>query len=309
MQTNSTTYNMPVLYVSYKVSFYTRFLNTLNAMTASFLGISSKSRGTNPKEAPEIRPINHGHRYLESYRDRLCSLYTEPAYAHLRFERWQVSEIRTYKDKGCPVKHEYLVATVYDENNVEILLRIERRVQDADVNEPNGQSSLSSSKKVACDQITLLSPSAFKDDQLPVSHLQFRDGHHVPLPKLVVLACTVNEHCRAYNALLSNCYWFCHVTSEALKKVFNFTVVPVEGGSQQGWLYGLPLCGNVDIGVVVKEYHKAWDEFVQKIDEIKNNPNNEHTIAAKKLAAEERQRADILAREVRELRARMAMMT
>ncbi len=265
MQTNSTTYNMPVLYVSYKVPLYTRFLNTLNAMTASFLGISLRSRSTNPQEAPEIQPINHGHRYLESYRDRLCSLYTEPAYADLGFDRWQVSEIRTYKDKGSQLKHEYLVATVHDENNVEILLRIERRVQDTDTNEPNGQSSLSSSKKVACDQITLLQPSTFKDDQLQVSLYQFHDGHHIPLPKLVVLACTVNECSRIYNALCHNCYWFCYVTCEALRKVFGATVVPVEGSSQQGCLYFLPLRGDADIGDVVKKYGKAWDEFVQKV--------------------------------------------
>ena len=266
MQTNSTTYNMPVLYVSYKVSFYTRLLNTLNAMTG-FLGISSKSQSPNPQEAPEIKPINHGHRYLESYRDRLCSLYTEPAYTRLSFERWKVSEIRTYKDTGSPVKHEYLVARVHDENS-EILLRIERRVQDPDTIEPNGQGSISSMdkfKKVACDQITLLSPSTFKNDQLPVSHFQFHDGHHVPLPKLIVLACTVNDCDRTYNVLLRNCYWFCHVTSEALKKVFNFTDLPVQGSSQQGWLYLVPLCGNVDIGNVVKKYHKAWDEFIQKV--------------------------------------------
>lgn len=267
MQTNSMTYNMPVLYVSYKVSFYTHLLCTLNAMTSGLLGIS-RSRSTNPQEAPEIRPINHGHRYLESYRDRLCSLYTEPACAHLSFDRWKVSEIRTYKDKGSQVKHEYLVATVHDENNMEILLRIERRIQDPDTIEPNGQSSLPSTdkfKKVACDQITLLPPSTIKDDQLPVGHFRFHDGHHVPLPKLVVLACTVNEHCRIYNALLRNCYWFCHVTSEALKKMFNVTVVPVEGSSQQGSLYGVSLRGNVDIGDVVKKYYKAWDEFVEKV--------------------------------------------
>ncbi len=267
MQTNPTTYNVPVLYVSYKVSFYTRFFYTLSAMTR-FLGIPSKSQGTNPQESAEIRPINHGHRYLESYRDRLCSIYTEPAYTHLSFERWQVSEIRTYKDKGSQVKHEYLVATVHDESNAEILLRIERRIQDADVTEPNGQASLPSSdkfKKVACDQITLLSPSAFKDDQLPVSHFQFHDCHHVPLPKLVVLACTVNEYCRTYHAALRNCYWFCHTTSEALKKAFDNTVVPVEGSSHQGWLYCFPLCGTVDIDDVVKNYQKAWDEFAQKV--------------------------------------------
>jgi len=234
-------------------------------MTASFLGISLRSRSTNPQEAPEIQPINHGHRYLESYRDRLCSLYTEPAYADLGFDRWQVSEIRTYKDKGSQLKHEYLVATVHDENNVEILLRIERRVQDTDTNEPNGQSSLSSSKKVACDQITLLQPSTFKDDQLQVSLYQFHDGHHIPLPKLVVLACTVNECSRIYNALCHNCYWFCYVTCEALRKVFGATVVPVEGSSQQGCLYFLPLRGDADIGDVVKKYGKAWDEFVQKV--------------------------------------------
>jgi len=39
---------------------------------------------------------------------------TQPKMLHLDFERWQASEVYTYKGRGMTIGHEFLIATFHD---------------------------------------------------------------------------------------------------------------------------------------------------------------------------------------------------
>ena len=254
--------------------------------------IMQESEG-NPGDAEEFKLFKNGYRCLDHYRQFLCTLYTaEPDSYELSFKRWKVSKIRTYKDRGTLVKHEYLVATLCDADGHELELRMERRVQEssaiglitkslsalgsaspaaaADGTTPTStQTKDDKFRKWAADEISVCSSSSFDDDQVQVDHFRFQDGHHVPLPQLVVLACAINEYCATYHITLSNCYWFCDVASKALKRRFDHMPEPVGDSGELGRWHGISICSSSDIEAVVTEvlenYEKSWYEFCSKV--------------------------------------------
>jgi hypothetical protein len=109
-QAEPTSYGKPPLRVSYKVPFSLRLRYTITSI-AHFFRIMQPQQ--NYAESPEFLPIKNGQR-VGSYRDSLSLLYLDPKTVNLARNHWRVAEIRTFKDKGTKVKHEYLVATLRD---------------------------------------------------------------------------------------------------------------------------------------------------------------------------------------------------
>ncbi|KAF8707251.1 hypothetical protein AX14_013664 [Amanita brunnescens Koide BX004] len=300
------------LRISYRVPFHTRFFCAANSF-ARLIGITQKAY-PNPEDAEEFVPIKNGYRYVENYCDRLCSLYTEPEMHHLRFERWQASEICTYRSQGTAVGHEYLIATLHDADNREIHLRLERGVQVSSTHThahvvkgrnclseasatsadsaKRGGSPVEGPGRLAINETSIFASFASNEDRQPFNHFRFEDGHHVSLPQLVVLASTIDEYSKTRQFSNHNCYWFCHVISEALKMRFKYKPLSGDGGPQQNRLHNISLHQNVNIGEVLDLYDIAWNRFVQKIDVIVNNPNNRDTRIARQQAEEYRRRAD-----------------
>jgi hypothetical protein len=285
-----------ILRLSYKVPFHIRLRSTVNSI-ARFLRIMQRPY-ENPEDADEFRPIKHGYRFVDSYRDRLTLLYSKPETQHLDRKRWMISEIRTYKDRKTRVKHEYLIATVYDQYGQTILFRIERRVRDSVIKSigkrflPGSHTSASSSfppagtdlanqegvqvkkpskfMKRALDQISIVKPSDLDPKQLPVEHIVFNSGHHVSLPELIILAYTISDYSREYHLTQSNCYWFCYIAIEYLKKHYPHTQPKLPGRKQQGtWsmLGGKRNLVYKDIAfeALDKGYEKFWNDFEQEV--------------------------------------------
>ncbi len=172
-----------------------------------------------------------------------------------------------YKGRGTTVGHEFLIATLHDAENREILLRLERGNRAPHVVKGGnvwGGAQRGSARAESpgrwLNEISIF-PSAFNDDSgLPVDHFRFDDGHHVPLPQLVVLASTINEYAGTHRFAHPNCYWFCYVVSEALKKRFSHKPLSADGG-----FHRMPLYQNVNIDEVLELYDKSWNKFVQKV--------------------------------------------
>ena len=286
-----------VLRLSYKVPFHVRLRSTINSV-ARFLRIMHRPY-QNPEDADEFRPIKHGYRFVDSYRDRLTLLYSKPETLHLDRKRWMISEIRTYKDKKTRVLHEYLIATVYDHYGNTVLFRIERRVRDSVVKSigkrllPGSRKGSSSTSppvgtdldhqegvqvkkpskfmKRALDQVSIIKPSDLDVNQLPVEHIVFNSGHHVSLPELIILAYTISDFSREYHLTQSNCYWFCYIAIEYLKKHYPCTQPELPGRKQQGtWsmLVGNLVYKDIDFEVLDKSYEKFWNDFEQEVCSI-----------------------------------------
>ena len=245
---------VPALCISYKVPLQTRLLCVANSL-ARFFGITQNAY-TNPEDAEEFVPIRNGLHYVDAYCDRLCAMYTEPKTYRLRFDRWQASEVCTYKGYGT-IEHGYFIAIFHDADNRVIHLHLERGVQAsstrAHVVEGSGLSAAG-----------IFGSSAFQEDRQPVVHLRFDNGHHVPLPQLAVLASTVDEYLKTRQFTHHSCDWFCHVVSEALKKRFNHKALSGDA-PQQGRGHNMPFYQGVDIDEVLDLYDTSWNKFVQKV--------------------------------------------
>ena len=239
------------------------------------------SVGMNPSDAEEFAELlKNRYSGVHHYRDALCILYAKAENYQLSLDRWKVSKIRTFKDKDSLVKHEYLVATLFDADGRELDLRMERRVKEssamnfitgglgvvgsastravsADVGTQEKDDKF---RKWAADEISICSSDTFDDTQLQVDHFRFQGGHPVSLPQLVVLACAISEYSATYHIALSNCYWFCYVASKALKKRFNHTLEPVGDSGQLGCCYGIPLYLRSNIQEVVTKVLESYDE-------------------------------------------------
>jgi hypothetical protein len=286
-----------VLRLSYKVPFLVRLRSTFKTI-AHFLRIM-QAPYQNPEDAEEFLPIKHGYRFVDSYRDRLTLLYSKPETQHLDRRRWMVSEIRTYKDSKSNVKHEYLVATLYDQYENEVLFRIERRVRDSVIKSigkglipgsltganitspPAGSDSANQddlqekkSKKFmkrALDQISIVKPSDFTITQIPVEHIVFAPNHHVSLPELIILACTISDYSREYHLTQYNCYWFCYISMEYLKNHYMSMRPQLAGRGLQGtwsWLSPGKVYKEIDFKVIDKNYDKFRNEFEQEVSYI-----------------------------------------
>ena len=289
-QAASSGYGKPPLRVSYKVPFSLRLRHAITSL-AHFLRIMQQP-SPNYAASPEFATIKNGNR-VDSYSESLRLMYTDPATVHLARDRWRVAEIKTYKDKDTAVKHEYLVAALKldGEEKGEVLLRIERRIQSSTAKElftrgrarseprpahhsdedyPGGQPATAEKrrpfKKRAADEVALVTPN-FVNQEL-VEHMVFDSA--LSLPQLIVLACVVNEHARGYNFFEKNCYWFCYIVTEMLKKhcKLRFPELPTRG-LQATWK-GLPagaLWTDVDrnFGELSLSYEAKWQKFGDKV--------------------------------------------
>src|SRR6266550_196402 len=341
------TYGKSALRVSYKVPFSVRLRYTLSSI-AHFFRMTSQSTHFQSKE---FKPLNNVYR-VDSYRDYLCLLYAKPKNANLSREHWKVTEINTYKDQRTTVRHEYLIANLSDGKGGTVFLRIERRLQDSSAKAfgkaimgrgsgsrsnsgPAPQSNTDSDsqdgatttvndgkkkkfKKNAVDEVTLFDPTLPKNqeemkNQKLVERIVFAPDHQIPLPKLVVLACAINDHSREYHFFEKNCYWFCYCAVEALKQRHKGEPQPVNG-KQASWR-GLPtghLWDEIDFEQLLNKFDFMWGEFDREvsfffwiwgedgpdvnefwqIDEIVNNPHNVHIKKAKEQAEEERKQKE-----------------
>ena len=246
------------------------------------------SARSNPGDAEELDELlKNRYHGVHHYRSALCILYAKAENYQLSLDRWKVSTIRTYKDRGTVAQHEYLVATLCDTDGQEFNLRMERRIQPSSTMSPitafgsaSSRSDVTASagtqekeekfRKWAVDEISICSSNTLGNDQVQVDHLRFQDGHHASLPRLaqlVVLACAISDCCATYNIMLSNCYWFCYVASEVLKKRFQVdnTLEPVGASSQLGRWNGIPVCSSFGIEEVLESYDKSWDDFCSKV--------------------------------------------
>ena len=64
------------------------------------------------------------------------------------------------------------------------------------------------------DEVTLFDPELPKNkeemkSQVLVECFVFDPNHRIPLPKLDVLACAINDHSKECHFFEKNCYWFC----------------------------------------------------------------------------------------------------
>ena len=305
LHADSMDYIMTVLDISHQVPLY--FLCTIDIIARVIMSVA----WTNPGDAEEFELLRNGYRgSLHHYLDRLRNLYTKPENYQISFNRWKVSEIRTYKDNGTAVQHEYLVATLSDADGHKLDLRMERLVQPSypmiggfgsASSRPSGTESADPQekegkfRKLAADEISICSSIAFNGDQVPVDHFRFQDGHHVPLPQLVILACAISEYYATYHLTQRNCYWFCYVASEALKRRFqvDHTIEPVGDSSQQGRWNGIPACpsGNIEevLKKVLENYDKRWKDFASEvalfIPPIDQHSSRHSTYVANRLTA------------------------
>ena len=289
-QAEPTSYGKPPLRVSYKVPFSLRFRYTITSI-AHFFRIMQPQQ--NYAEAPEFLPIKNG-QHVGSYRDSLSLLYLDPKTAKFARNNWKVTEIKTFKDKGTKVKHEYLVATLSDDDKGEVLLRIERRIQDSSAKtfgksimrrsrtEPSPSDSDSSKgdttqpneekakpfKKIAVDEVALVNAkSPNVDKQELVQRVRFEGETRITLPQLVVLACAVNNYSKEYHIFEQNCYWFCYLLTELLQKLSTPSFPEISTRSRGTWL-GLPadsLYREADFGVLSEKYDAMWSAFENKV--------------------------------------------
>lgn len=295
-QEESANISKPILRISYKVPLSVRLRSILNTVSSFFR--TMKVSYNTPENAEEFLPIKHGYRFVDSYLDRLRMLYAEPDTQHLSQSRWEVVAIRTYKDKKTKVRHEYLVATLSDDHQNTILLRIERRSWDSVIksivvrgslkgvspNTPPVDPTLANEdsakekdqdkfQKRALDQISIIKPSKFNVRQVPVEHIVFKtdDSHKLPtLVDLIVLAHTVSDYSRAYHLTETNCYWFCYITSEILKMNFLCDRPDLPTRDLQGrwsWLgiKGGKVYKEVEFSVVDKNYQRMRDNFQRRV--------------------------------------------
>ena len=290
-QVEPTSYGKPPLRVSYKVPFSLRLRYTFTSI-AHFFRIMQPQQ--NYAESPEFLPIKNGQR-VGSYRDSLSLLYLDPKTVNLARNRWKVAEIKTYKDKGTKVKHEYLVATLSDGDRGEVLLRIERRIQDSsaktfgksimrrsrtepipsdsdsgkqDTAQPNEEKA-KPFKKNAVDEVALVtSKSPNMDKQELVQHIVFDDQTRISLPQLILLACAVNNYSKEYHFFEQNCYWFCYLITEMLQRLSKPIFLELSTRSRQGTWLGLPadaLWRDADLDVLSAKYDAMWGAFENKV--------------------------------------------
>ena len=233
------------LWVSYKVPLSLRLRYTITS-TTHLTGIIQR-QVQNHAASAEFLPIKNGRR-VESYSESLRSLYIDPETVHLARNHWKVIEIKTYKDHDTTIKHEYLIATLSDGDGGEVLLQIDRRIHDSSMKmiaksiiqqylssqgQPNPPSNSDPNTpdapqpndananifwKIAVDDIALVPNLPTSDKQKLVEHILFHD-QNVLLPQLIMLACAINDYSNEYHIIETNCYWFCYLMAELLKRL------------------------------------------------------------------------------------------
>jgi len=160
--------------------------------------------------------------------------------------------------------------------------------------------------KLASDGVTfsdLNLPLPWTDNAEVIDIINFEEGHYVPLVRLAVLARCVHNKAVEYNVLTQNCYFFAHVTCEALKELHpKHTLPPAQGKAKQGTWNGLPVALLFDEGMVKKVVESFNDEmamFDLYIHEAVNNTESDVFVAeqAKRQEAEGREKEERRKRE------------
>lgn len=246
--------------ISYKVPLFTRFL--------SFVSSVFRLMSLNLDHIPsEFKQLNNQIRLVDSYRALLCLLYAKPGEAPPK-DRWRVTAIQTYKDTRTTVLHEYLVATLHDGEERSVMVRIERAKRRITSEDDSSDDTDSKFKKAAVDSITLVSHSPpIEDDQLQVDHIEFSKG--ITLSQLVILACSINDYARDYDFFKKNCYWFCYVAIEMLRKQFDDHHSPgLADRSWQGTWHNVPataLFKKIEWPELLAKYNRMMKEFDDEV--------------------------------------------
>jgi hypothetical protein len=211
------------------------------------------------QNAEEFLSIQEGGRHsVDVYGDHLWLLYTGPETQHISRDRWTVSEIRTYKQKWTGnFDHQYLIATLHDGEGGEIPLCIERRILTSSMNAPDSgivrrlrtgagfhsnapqqgrarvKKSIFGAKAVA--QVSIYFPEIpdvrwhRRDTPVLVDHIKFSDGHHPPLPQLILLACAIHDYSDTFNWTNRDSSWFCYVATQVLRSRFEHMPTAADG--------------------------------------------------------------------------------
>ncbi|KAF8330957.1 hypothetical protein F5887DRAFT_77455 [Amanita rubescens] len=156
---------------------------------------------------------------------------------------------RNYKQKWTGnFDHQYFIATLHDGEGGEILLCIERRILTFWMNAPDSgivrrlrtgtgfhsntaQQGQSWVKRIfgakAVDQVSIYFPEIpdvrrrRRDTPVLVDHIQFNDGHHPPLPQLILLACAIHDYSDTFNLTSRDSSWFVTLLPKCSEAVSN----------------------------------------------------------------------------------------
>jgi hypothetical protein len=331
------------IWVSYKIDFRTRFRSSLYSI-GRILHIMNPTTDTPSDPYLEFGNIKKekGFKDIDAYCTSLKNLYMDRKTHKLNRERWLVTDILTYKDKKGNAKHEYLVATV-KYGDATVYMRLERKLRSSkiksklfgasssqpkpipppddsesspdtdspaadlppDIKDPRNTGSFS---KLASDGVTF-SKLPWLDKAELVDIIKFREGHYVPMLHLAILARCVNSVAVAYHDLTQNCYFFAHVTCEALKELNpEHDLPPTYGKVKPASWRGLPVgfMFNDSKGMVKKvvgSFKGEMDTFKSDIHQAVNNPESEIYVAAMERETEERRKREEAEEEIKRLRA------
>ncbi len=264
---------------------------TINLIASTFKVVM-----THQQNAEEFLSIRHGRCHsVDVYGDHLWSLYTGPETQHISRDRWRVSEIRTYKQRWTgDFDHQYLVATLHDGEGGEILLCIERRILTSSMDASNsivrrlrtgagfysrtaqqGQVRVKRGifRAKAVDQVSIYVPEIphvrrrRRDIPVLIEHIQFNDGHHPPLPQLILLACAIHDYSDTFNLTNRDSSWFCYVTTQVLRSRFEHTSPPLQTSDHQSrpLLPVEQLFKGSKFDKLFKNYDNLCDGFAQSV--------------------------------------------
>ena len=289
--------------VSYKTDWRT-LLRTSFISLARFCGIMGPLTDSLADPFLEFRSIDKskptGFEHIDSFCTALQQLYTSHKTHKLNKDRWKITSVSTYKDTNNTAKHEYLLATAKHGSHV-VYMRIERRLQmpTAGAGSINLAGSLSSPSasgadltgsdmmpvssgatigkwsKLASDEIKFSKQPFGTTSDAQVDAIEFAPEADMTLARLAVLVQCVHRSAARYHLLARNCYWFAHVTVEALKALQGPTAcissAPQDKGKQGTW--GLVPASifyrdkTEVIDGVVKAFPEKWMEFLSEVRE------------------------------------------
>ena len=291
-------YGKSSLRVSYKVPFSVRFRYTLNSI-AHFFRIMDQPR---PIISIEFKPLNNVYRVdsyrdylcllyakpkhadlsrehwkvieINTYKDGGTSVRHEYLIAKLEAEPQNFTYLRIERrlqDSSVKSFGKAIMGRGSDSRSRS--QPVPQSNTDSDSSKQEGASTSVNDgkakkfKKNAVDEVTLYDPDckaslAEQKKQKLVERLVFEGADRIPLAKLVVLACAINDHSREYHFFEKNCYWFCYCVVEALKQRHLGVPQPVNG--KQGSWRGLPtglLWEEVDFEQLLKRFDVMWGAF------------------------------------------------
>lgn len=187
------------------------------------------------KHAEAFRPTKNGHRRVDGYLDHLCLFNADPRTIHFAFDHWKVSEIRIYIHENVRFS---LLASLHNEDAGEVVT------------------------KIAFDKICIVPPSFRDHPSSLIHHVEFKEGQHIPLARLIVLVWTIKHYSKAYACTNKNSYWLCYAIGEALKRRYDHTILrPLPRIVQQR----RTLIEVINFDDLLKNYDDMWDSPIYKV--------------------------------------------